>query len=196
MLEVEIPKLRKILRFSGFFNITIHDMPHMTIKEQGCGGYTPSSEWMQLYVDTDSELWGSEKLLINLKNTLIHEFNHTVRWATASYGYSLLETIISEGVATAFEKEEAGTSVGWGAYSEEDIAVFLKVAKEIGVEGMQASGDHSPYLFGTDSIPKYYGYRFGTYITDEFRKNNPEVRWSDLTKMSHKEILEKSKVFF
>lgn len=196
VIEDEIPRLREIFNFSEFFNITVHNMPYLTIKEQGCGGYTPSAEWMQLYVDVDSDLWGSEQLLLNLKNTLIHEFNHTVRWATASYGYSLLETFISEGIATAFEKEQTKINVDWGIYSENEVATFLKTAKDIGRERMRASGDHSQYLFGTEAIPKYFGYKFGTYIIDEFRKNNPEIQWGNLTKMNHKEILEKSKVVF
>lgn len=196
VLEKEIVELRKIFDFSEFFAITVHNMPHRVIKEQGCGGYTPSAEWMQLYVDVDSELWGSEELLTNLKNTLVHEFSHTVRWATASYGYTLIETIVSEGLATAFEKEKINQEIEWGTYSKDEMDAILSFAKKLSSDEIQTTADHSQYLFGNDIIPKYFVYKLGTYIVEEFRKNNSGVSWSDLTRMDHKEILEKSKVAF
>lgn len=193
-LETEIINLRKLLTFEEFFTITVHDMPWMTIKEYGCGGYTPSKDWMQIYVDTSSELWSTEKLLENIKITLVHEFNHTVRWATISYGYSLIESIISEGVATVFEKETTQTNPEWSTYSQEDIVKFLEIAKNIGKVGFEKEGDHSKYLFGKEGIPSYFGYKLGTYLVEEFRKNNPALSWNELTKKPYLEILQGSKV--
>lgn len=194
VLESEIINLRKVYNFDKFFNITIYNMPHMTIPDQGCGGYTPSAEWMQLLVDEENKIFGTEEFLTHLKNTLVHEFNHTVRWSHPSYGYTLIESIISEGIATAFEKDYLKMDVDWGHYTQENIVRFFEIIKEVGKDGLEQTGDHSAYIFGNESIPKFFGYRLGTYIIDEFRKNNPNLSWEEITKMSHEKILELSKV--
>lgn len=196
IIKHEVPLLQEVYGFNDIFHITVHNIPTLTIPEQGCGGYTFSSEWMQITVDEENEKFGTDHFFQSIKETVVHEFNHIVRNTSVGCGDVLLESVISEGIATAFEQTYGNVKVPWGAYTDEDIQSFLEIAKSLKREGFESETNVHDYLLGTDVIPKYFGYKLGTYIVDTFREKNPEVSWKDLTKMSATEILKKSEVEF
>jgi len=54
-----------------------------------------------------------------LRATLAHEFHHLVRESTVvSESRRLIDFVVSEGLATAFERDFAGTKPPWGAYPD------------------------------------------------------------------------------
>jgi predicted Zn-dependent protease DUF2268 len=54
-----------------------------------------------------------------LRATLFHEFHHLVRYATAGRSESLMDEVVTECMATVFERDAAGASPPWGMYPKE-----------------------------------------------------------------------------
>jgi hypothetical protein len=54
-----------------------------------------------------------------LRATLFHEFHHLVRYAAVGEPHSLMGEVISEGMATVFERDAGGASPPWGMYPKD-----------------------------------------------------------------------------
>ena len=54
-----------------------------------------------------------------LRATLVHEFHHLVRYQTVP-AKSLMDEVVTEGMATVFERDFAGASPPWGVYPDDE----------------------------------------------------------------------------
>ena len=70
-------------------------------------GYAPLPHWVQVTLDPTnanfSAAWRHE-----LPPTLAHELHHAFRWQGPGYGSTLLQALVSEGLAQHFEAEFRG----------------------------------------------------------------------------------------
>ncbi|WP_280564346.1 DUF2268 domain-containing putative Zn-dependent protease [Chromohalobacter sp. 48-RD10] len=99
-----------------------------------------------------------------LRFTLFHELHHLVRgWVM--YGgavrTSFMEGVVSEGLATVFERDFGGRETPWGQYPDE-IAQWVAELLEL---PMSASYEH--WMFQHPDGRRWVGYRAGTYIVDQ-----------------------------
>ena len=77
------------------------------IPELGATAAVAGSEWVRWTVDPDHPGGVVKIAESHLRGTLFHEFHHLVRSSTVSY-HTLMDHVISEGLATAFERDFAG----------------------------------------------------------------------------------------
>ena len=95
-----------------------------------------------------------------LRPTLFHEFHHLARRARVPQG-SLMEEVVSEGLATAFERNAAGVPPPWGQYPKEAPAWVA----ELSALPKDARRDH--WLFRHPDGRRWIGLRAGTFLADE-----------------------------
>lgn len=155
------------------FNITVYPNPNWSVAETGEGGYTPTGDWAQLYLDLSGKQHSVQEVIENrLPTVTYHEINHIKRWQTVGYGSTLIEAIVSEGLASVYEVEKwKGFTAPWLTYSEEEIGVCLNLLSKH-IESDAQTYDHGAWFFGSeDKIPKWCGYMLGHYIVSKAIEN-------------------------
>ncbi len=98
-----------------------------------------------------------------LRPTMFHELHHQVRGWTQQgglIGEGLLDAVVSEGLATAFERDAAGSSPPWGDYPAEVADWVTEVL------ALPDDADFMQWMILHDDGRRWIGYRTGTYIVD------------------------------
>jgi uncharacterized protein YjaZ len=187
----------KKLRIEWPFNITIYPNAAWAIPETGEGGFTPSNDWVQIYLDLSENTHSSEKVIEEgMVSAIYHEMNHLKRWRTTGYGTTLEEALVSEGLAGVFEQEMwPSFSAPWLEYNDERMEELLKIFREKKPSGN--SYVHSAWFFGSDpAIPKWTGYMVGHYIIKKALESNPGVSLYTMMDKPASEIIEMSSIKF
>ncbi|WP_176243651.1 DUF2268 domain-containing putative Zn-dependent protease [Halomonas sp. CSM-2] len=100
----------------------------------------------------------------HLRSTLFHEFHHLVRGHLITGGKpvsSFMEGVISEGLATAFERDAAGSQPLWGQYPPE-VEAWVDELKSLPL-----SAPYADWMFRHPDGRRWIGYRAGTYLVDQ-----------------------------
>jgi uncharacterized protein YjaZ len=94
-----------------------------------------------------------------LRPFMFHELHHLVRFP-AENPTSLIKHAVTEGMATAFERDFAGATPPWGQYPE-DVATW---AAEF--ESLPSGAPRQDWLFRHPDGRRWIGYKVGTYWVD------------------------------
>jgi hypothetical protein len=109
-----------------------------------------------------------------LRATLFHEFHHLVRTATRT-PMTLMDHVVTEGMATAFERDFAPADPAWGRYPK-NVRDWLDEMQSAPMEGV---ADRNAWLFRHPDGRRWIGYRVGTFLVDqamtESRKSLPDL---------------------
>lgn len=128
------------------------------------GGYAPNAHLMYIHLDPDcADL--APRLEVEIKSTPAHELHHCARWAARGYGTTLLEAVISEGLADHFDIEiNGGEPKPWSiALRGAELANIQVKAQE---EYTNETYNHGEWFYGTGSIPRWAGYALGYALVD------------------------------
>jgi uncharacterized protein YjaZ len=138
----------------------------------GIGGYTSGPGSVELVVDPAFP--GLAGVLPDRVPILVaHELHHTVRWRGPGYGRTLLEALISEGLADRFAVELLGVPPQpWSdAFPRERGELLLALARP---ELEAPSYDHSRWFFvGDATLPRWAGYTLGYRLVEAYIARNP-----------------------
>lgn len=99
-----------------------------------------------------------------LRFTLFHELHHLVRGWVMFGGEprtSFMEGVVSEGLATVFERDAGGRESPWGQYPdnvEEWISELLE---------LPMTAPYNQWMFQHPDGRRWIGYRAGTYIAEQ-----------------------------
>jgi hypothetical protein len=99
-----------------------------------------------------------------LRFTLFHELHHCARGWVLSGGppqTSFMEGVVSEGLATAFERDAGGRLPPWGKYPEEAAAWVAELVQ------LPLTAPYNEWMFRHSDGRRWIGYRAGTYIADK-----------------------------
>ena len=193
--EPHVNRACEDLEISWPFNITIYPNAKWTVPETGEGGYTPSADWSQIYLDLTGEKHPVDHIISErMPVAIYHEMNHLKRWSTTGYGNDLESSLVSEGLAGVYERTMFPTyCVPWLHYTKEDVDVLLDVVRKYKKQSVPYV--HNNWFFGSDpSIPKWLGYTVGHYIVSQAIEKNPSLHLIDLMGKSAREIIELSSV--
>ena len=187
LIEDECAKsLKKIadkLPISGV-DVVVYDNPQRVIPEVGIGGYSPSAHLVFISLDAKSSTL-TKIIREQFKRTLAHELHHCIRGRNPGYGKTLLEALVSEGLADHFDLEVNGTSPQpWcTALRKEDIVMFSKRAER---EYTAKDYNHRAWFFGSNikEIPRWAGYALGYDLVKKYLVQHPDESPASLVNMS------------
>jgi uncharacterized protein YjaZ len=161
-------------------DVIVYDNPEGTVPEQGIGGYTPNKNLVYISLDP-SFVNLKESINSELKRTLAHEFHHTVRWINPGYGETLLDALITEGLADHFDLEIFPELLQpWSeAFNDNELKELMEKAKK---EFNNTEYDHFAWFYGNEElgIPRWTGYSLGFKIVKDYLKKHPGQKPSKL----------------
>jgi uncharacterized protein YjaZ len=99
-----------------------------------------------------------------LRATLFHEFYHLVREARVAND-SPVERVISEGLATSFERDFGGALTPWGDYPP-DVAAWTEEFFAL------SDSDREDWITRSPDGRRWFGYKVGTYLADQAVKRS------------------------
>jgi len=139
-------------------NFTVYPTKKV-IRETGESGFTESSDFIRLGIDPDR----TDKSVKNVvPSTIYHEICHAARQRKLDFSRTLLDAVISEGLATAFEEKMFPRFVApWGIYSKLEIDKLLKI-----FDGHRTdrSYNYFEWFQGMGKLPRWLGYKVGAYL--------------------------------
>lgn len=161
-------------------DIIIYDNPDGAVPEQGIGGYCPNAH--TIYISLDPSFPELKKSIEHeLKRTLAHELHHTLRWRDPGYGETLLDAMITEGLADHFDLEVYGGKLQpWStALPEEELQKMMEKAEK---EFDNKEYDHFAWFFGNEDlgIPRWTGYAIGFHLVKLYLQKYPDKKPSQL----------------
>ncbi len=166
-VERGLDATKKLLpMLSGHMNIVVRPNSRSIIPEYGTGGYTYDSEFIEIWFDKTVP-HGAEKTLESLYQTVFHEGNHAARYNVIEFDGRFLNSVVTEGLATVFEREHAGYQPLYGQYG--DDATMQQWLAEL----KSANWDKREELFFDNSDGRrWIGYKTGTWLIDRAIKNS------------------------
>lgn len=170
-------------------DIVIYDNPEGAVKEQGIGGYTPNAHLVYIPMDPSfTDLHNS--IQTELKRTLAHELHHALRWDNPGYGETLLDALITEGLADHFDIEVFNEPPQpWSiAITDTELDSLIEKATN---DFHNKKYDHATWFYGRTEvgIPRWAGYSLGFKIIKDYLHKYPEKKPSQLYSASTKEFM-------
>jgi hypothetical protein len=171
LISSTLARTTAALPLSGV-TITVRADARGVIPGYGLGGFTGNAATVDLYVDPAFP--GLAQLLPErLPRLVAHELHHAKRFAGPGYGRTLLEALVSEGLADRFAMELLGTPVPpWSqAFPPAETSRYLDVARP---ELDSPSYDHARWFFGASpDLPNWTGYTLGFRLVEAYQAAHP-----------------------
>ncbi len=133
----------------------------------GVGGYTPNKSLIQIALDP-AYSDNPDLLSARLPLVVLHELHHAVRWKNPGYGSTLLEAMVSEGLADHFAIAVLGVSPPpWSAALTQNQKSALRAKADSELNSTQYG--HARWFFGsTSDIPNWAGYTLGFELVSAY----------------------------
>lgn len=170
-------------------DVTVSDDPRGALPEIGICGRAENSHLVSISLDPGSaylqknftEVFGS---------ALAHELHHCARWHARERDHTLLESMVSEGLADAFAAEITGGYVPlWlGVLTQSQIQTLGEKAKK---EYHRKDYDHALWFFGsnTSEVPRWTGYSLGFRLVKKYFEKHPDKTSSDVYAVPAEEMI-------
>lgn len=159
--QASLKRHAALLELDGV-DVALHVSP-WSLAETGVGGYAPLSYFIQITVDPANanfaRCWRTE-----LPATIAHELHHARRWCGPGYGHTLLETLVSEGLAQHYEAQDRGEAPIYARLSADLPSLWATAQAELGA----ASYDHARWFYGAAELPRWAGYTLGFELVRRF----------------------------
>lgn len=184
----------ELLQIGTPVNITVYPNAGWTIPETGEGGYTPTGDWIQISLDLTGKTHEVRTVIEKrLPATIYHEMNHIKRWNTVGFGATFIENLISEGLACAFELEQAEHDVKpFFLASESEIKELFTVVASSNDRIQNSYSYFDWFTVGNTEIPKWLGYKLGYYVISEVLNRDPNLKVLGLMDKSAQELISMS----
>ena len=162
------------------------------VPETGEMGMAPEQGRVDWFVDP-SRNDGVEAIATKrLRSTLFHELHHLARGYVVRGGAkrtSFMDVVVSEGMATAFERDFAGANPPWAEYPE-DIETWVE---ELIALPLSALAQYSDWMFAHPDGRRWIGYRAGTFIVDRAMEASG-MSSAEMVLLDTQEVLELAEV--
>ncbi len=161
-------------------DVMISDDPKAAIPEIGICGRAENSHLMHISLDPASQ-YLQKNFTEVFGSALAHELHHCMRWRTRGREQTLLEAIVSEGLADYFAIEITdGFMPMWmNVLTEVQIKTLGEKAKK---EYHNINYDHALWFFGSNNseIPRWTGYSLGFHLVKKYFEEHPNKTSSDI----------------
>lgn len=154
-------------------DMVVCDDPRRVIRGFGHGARTYNPYTIQVSLDPAFPDFLKTVIGNELPRAISHELHHAVRWKAVGYGKTLLEVLVTEGLASRFEQEMwGGTPSSWAAALSEKALAEVQVQAK--TEYANTKYDHGRWFFGTGDLPRWAGYTLGYQIVGTYLKKYPD----------------------
>ncbi len=160
---------RGLIAIDGI-GVTITAGPNLIPRGWRVGGRADGPRAVTLAVDPSAT---DDEIARQLPSIAAHEFHHVARIRGVGYGSTLLEAMVSEGLADHFASDVYAEPLPpWAiALSDPEIAAWIARARP---DFDSSSYSHSAWFFGsTPAIPMWTGYTLGYRLVDDYREAHP-----------------------
>jgi hypothetical protein len=154
-------KAAAILSIGEVDAILFESLSYLIIPEYGFGAMTENHESLVFTLSPDKEGL-SESLENDYRALIVHELHHVVRLQKFSYSnerFSLLESVVMEGLAEAFQEE---------LYPDSPLHINLELNdQDEWIQKMLIEGedyDYNAWFYGSAEVPRWVGYTIGYHI--------------------------------
>ncbi|KKU58578.1 MAG: hypothetical protein UX80_C0001G0017 [Candidatus Amesbacteria bacterium GW2011_GWA2_47_11b] len=177
---LESMKLARPRLHLGEVEVVVVNNPRVVIPEMGMVGRTIDSKNVVVSLDPHHPNL-STTLETDLLKTLLHEYHHCARQAALGFPQTLLDALISEGLADNFQIEiTGGKPPRWAvALTEAELTQATKMAE---MEYSNPGYDHKGWFFGSkdQGIPRWAGYSLGFKIVSDYLRAHHQESSSSL----------------
>jgi uncharacterized protein YjaZ len=157
------------------------------IPETGEVGAAATPEVVRWVVDPARPGGVEQVARTQLRSTLFHELHHAVRghvFSNRDTPDSFMDSVISEGMASVFERDFAGDrEVLWAQYPD-DVAAWVDELLALPVDA-----DYGQWMFDHADGRRWVGYRAGAYLVDRAMERSGRTS-ADLVRTPPSEVLE------
>lgn len=181
-LNATLARVVQVLPMTGL-TITVSPNAARAIGGYGIGGFTRDGRSIDLFIDPAYPNLAAV-LANRIAPMLAHEAHHAARFRGPGYGRTMLESMVSEGMADHFSVELLGVAVPpWSsALSAEETDVWLNQARPL---FDSASYPHDQWFFGASaSIPRWTGYTLGYRLIEGYKHAHPGATATTLVNTS------------
>jgi len=163
--------------------------PSALIEQAGVAGFThPLTAHITTSFGATPQVSTGEALRFWFPRDLAHEVNHAVRILNGpGFGPALLQQLISEGIATAFDQAAfPGPADPWthAITQTQECALWEKAEPQLGYTSF-----YDAWMLGGYGIPHWTGFTIGYHIVNQYRSHHSGVSWAALTSASAEAIL-------
>jgi uncharacterized protein YjaZ len=181
-LDTTLARVVHVLPMTGL-TITVSANASRAIGGYGIGGFTTDGRTIDLFVDPAYPNLGAV-LADRIAPMLAHEAHHAARFRGPGYGRTMLESMISEGMADHFSIELLGVVVPpWSnALPAGDTETWLNQARPL---FDSTSYPHDQWFYGASaSIPRWTGYTLGFRLIQRHKDTHPGATATTLVNTS------------
>jgi hypothetical protein len=133
------------------------------IPELGATAAAPGPELITWTVDPGHPDGVVKIAETHLRAALLHECHHLVRQRAVT-GHTLMDDVVREGLATAFERDVGGVAPLWGQYTDDADKWVHEIL------ALPPSAKRSDWLYQHPDGRRWIGIRAGTYLADRAMK--------------------------
>ena len=148
-------------------DVIIYHNPAYVMKETGIGGKTLTTHVIEIPLDAKRKL-DPETLYL----TICHEMYHAVRQRKFGFPSTLLDAIISEGLADQFEVEINSKRQPITFMKDINTKALLNGLSNLKKGINKKDYDYSGWFFGSSTYPKWLGYTLGNLIVERYVKDS------------------------
>lgn len=168
--ELEVLARECVKRFAsdlgirGLDVVVTTEYTYLPIQELAIGGYAPSAGLVVIAVEPENAEFINWRT--NLPGCVAHELNHAARWRTVGFGSTLLECLVSEGLATVYESLLTGIAPPYA----KAVADFDELWEEATPLLHTTGYGHATWFFGEGHLPRWAGYGLGNELVKRHLK--------------------------
>lgn len=149
---------------------------------KGVTGYAPFANTVHLYVSPD------RYELDAIEDTLAHEYSHAVYLREHAEEFTLLQSMVFEGMADAFQEAVTGRpAAAWSRALNEaqQVELFAELEPRLNDTDFEL---YQKVFFGSEKFPRWTGYAFGYAMITAYLAEFPQTSWEALMRVPAQEI--------
>lgn len=185
-------KVEGLLPFKvGNFTFTVYSW-----EKDWINSFAQAVDWVKININFKQL---DDKMIDKLIYIIYHEMHHACRgyvgFLPKNKEHILINSIISEGLADYFAREQH-PSKDVLENTSYDFPEIDKWIKKLGKVLWNKEGDDDSWIFGGKEKPKMLGYKIGRYIIDKVKEENPKLNSVKLVNATAEKILKLSEIKF
>lgn len=165
--ERSIARVKEALPIDNV-EVVLYVNPRNTIPEVGVAGISPCGALALIALDPSNPNFHGA-IEEELPATIAHELHHCLRWQGVGFGETLLEVLVTEGLARDFERAFRGNRLpSYQPLFRDELSTLWEKARE---ELDSSAFSYQDWFFGSKDrgIPRFLGYALGLWLVDTYK---------------------------